>query len=199
MSDERPAEVYDDKPRSCPVCRAPFPGYAAFWDHAELDHGWVWREGKIRPPDAEQIGMGRSALYVLGIWPAPRVHRGTLRALAGVNAGGGRSSEQFAKSIRRAEADALLVRDGDWIRILDRPALYERAVMHIASPTHEKFLALEAAIPVLRAQVAAERDAAQRAERERELRFIRSLMRPYAGAMTGSRRPVRVVASGRAS
>lgn len=198
MTEGRPAEIYDDKPRTCPVCRDPLPGFREYWDHAEHDHGWVWRDGKIRPPDDEQIGMGRSALYVLGIWPTPRVHRGTVRALAGVNVGSGSSSRlQFARSIKRAEADGLLLRDGDWICVLDRAALYERAVDRIASPTHEKFLAIVDSIAVVRAQVAAERDAVRRTERERELQFIRSLMRPYAGPMTGSGRPVRVVATGR--
>lgn len=195
----RPA-VYDDRPRTCPECRERFPGFETYWDHAETAHGYVWRNGKLCPSVEQEIGMGRSALYVLGIWPIERVHRGTVRALASVNRGTGKlSRQQFGKSLAKAERDGLIARDGDWIRVLDRPATYARAIDSIDSPSHEKFLALRTAIPTVMAQIAAERDAQQRRTRERELAFIRSLMRPYDRPMTGSRRPVRAVATGRAS
>lgn len=194
----RPTSVYDDRPRTCPVCAAPFPGFHAYWDHAETTHGWVWRNGKIVPPDDEQIGVGRSALYLMGIWPTAAIHRDTLRTLASVNRGtGSRSREKLVKSIRTAETDGLLKRDGDWVHILDGPALYARAIDRMESPTHHKFLALNAAIPVLAALIRAERDAVKRAKRERELAFIRSLMNPYAGRVPGKGRSARVVAAGR--
>lgn len=195
---DRPAEVYDDRPRTCPACRAPFPGFEAYWDHAETDHSWVWQNGKIVPPEDEQIGAGRSALYVLGIWPTRYVHRDTLRALANVNLGTGTSSRtKVSKSLRKAQADGHIARSGDWIRIDDQRALYERAVDRISSPSHEKFLAVRSAIPVLARQIAAERNAAQREARERELAIIRRLMQPYDGRVPTKGRSARVVAAGR--
>ena len=193
-------EIYDDRPRQCPECREPFPGFREYWTHAEDVHDYQWVDGKLRPRDSQQIGMGRSALYVLGIWPTRRVHRATVRALASLNRGNGsQSKQQFGKTLVKAEREGLLVRSGDYIDILDRRAVYTRAVDQIESPTHEKFLALRSAIPVITAQMVAERDAVKRQERARELAFIRSLMRRYPGPMTGSRRPVRVVAAGRPS
>lgn len=194
----RPAEVHNDRPRICPECREGFPGFEAYWDHAEATHGFVWRNGKLCPSVDQEIGIGRSALYVLGIWPTARIHRDTVRALAKVNMGAGKNSrQQFGKSLVKAERDGLIAREGGWIHILDRPGVYARAVDSIDSPSHEKFLAVREAIPSVVAQIAAERDAQRRAARERELSFIRSLMRPYEGPMTGSRRPVRVVGAGR--
>lgn len=194
----RPSEVYDDRPRKCPACRQPFPGFEAYWDHAEAEHGWGWEDGKIRPPEDEQIGAGRSALYVLGIWPTQYIHRDTLRALANVNASTGRRArEKVSSSLRKAEVEGLVARHGDWVKILNRRALHERAVDRISSPRHEKFLAVRAAIPVIAQQIAAERDARQRAARERELVFIRSLMQPYDGGVPRKGASARVVASGR--
>lgn len=190
-------EVYNERPRTCPACHAGFPGFAAYWSHAEADHGWVWCDGRIVPPEDEQIGMGRSALYVLGIWPAPVAHRDTVRALASVNKGASTSARQkFNRSIRSAEDDGHLARDGSWIRILNQPALYAKAIDRISSPTHEKFLAINAAIPVLARLIRAERDAVQRVKRERELRIVRSLMNPYDRGVPTKGRAVRVVAAG---
>lgn len=200
MTNPNHPDIYNDRPRICPTCSEVFPGFTAYWNHAENDHGWTWRDGVIRPPEDGQIGAGRSALYVLGIWPTTVIHRETARTLASINASNATSARHnFRRSIRHAEDQGLLRRDGDWIRILDRPGLYAKAIDQIVNPTHEKFLAINAAIPVLAALIRIERNAAYKAQRERELDFVRSLMNPYSRGvpMKGKRR--RIVAAGRPS
>lgn len=190
----------------CPVCEQVTPGDMYLHLRTEHPRGHWGPYAGTQMTDDDAIGAGRSAIYVLGIWPTDTVHRQTVLALSQM-AGVRNPAPKVARALQVLERDGLARREGEWVRILDQAALYDRAIDRLQNPSHEKFLAIETAIPAVEAEIALARQHAlvKRLDevgdlierREAEVRFMRSLMRPYGGPMHGRGRPVRVVAAGR--
>jgi hypothetical protein len=149
--------------------------------------------------DEEKIGMGVSALYVMGIWPVDRIHRTTVTALASVNRSDAiNANHRLQIAMRKAERAGLIHRDGMWVDILNHRALYLRAISRVTNPNHAKFVALEDALPAVKQAVTMARGDAEELEaRERELDIIRSLMQPYQGGVPRGPRAPRVIGAGR--
>lgn len=161
-----------------------------------------------------RITESRTLLYALAIWPTDIVSRATLRAFLpvgtrklpgpqgrlsafrrGETMGStkiNRTSDNFQKNLKRFEDAGLLHRGTEFVRIIDRRTLLDRALYQIENPTHEQFLALDLAAEEVGRQIKREVRPRVREVRERELAVIRSLMRPdhYSGR-DGSRRNVR--------
>lgn len=187
---------------ACEMCGAPVEGDMRAHlraEHPKGDWPMAYRNKNGLPDDVMiGVGAGRGTPYILGIWPDEMVHRDTLRRiLPPLNKN---QRIRFTDCLSKLERDGIIRREGMWVRILDHVAAYVRAVAGMHDPQHEKFIDLRLAIQNLEtSETPAHDDVEAVRRREGELRFIESLMRPYQGPMSGSGRPVRVVAAGRVS
>lgn len=168
----------------------------------------------------EKIGPSRIVTYALAIWPTDVISRATLRAFlpqgtvkqrgpqgrltafrqgqtqgtAKIN----RMSDAFQKVLKELEAADLIIRGTEFVRIIKRRDLLDRALYHSDEiVVHDKFLQLAAAAKVVEEQIQRENRPRVKELRQNEIEIIRQLMRPghYSGR-DGVRRRVRHEAGG---
>ncbi len=173
--------------------------------------------GQDNPSPYGGVGqrLALALALALTLWPADRIHRSTLRGFLPVGTrqprtpsararaalrgdhrvtGNNRVSEKYKHKLQLWAERGLIERTEEWVRILDRPALVERADM---LPESVAQIIREAA-EVLIAEHQATADAAQREIRRRELLALSALMRDHPGAGAGGGGTARIVAGGRA-
>lgn len=163
--------------------------------------------------DEELIGTARRVCYALAIWPTDVVSRATIRSLlpegkrrdVGIrqhlrkmqSGGTGRVNtvtHSFQNALAKLERDGMLQRGEEFILIRDRRALLDRAIRDVKNPQHSRFIEIARAADLIAEQLHDEQRPRVRAQREAELRFIRSLMEaPFGGSMRSGSRAVRII------
>lgn len=198
----------------CPRCGAP-TGQMCVNTETGVDVLSTCYERRLQnKSDDVQIGDGRVITYALAIWPTDIISRATLRSFLPKGTSrlpGGQkrltnfrkgdtigtskrnpTSEHFKDQLHRLEDAGLIYRGTEFVRIIGRRELLDRALYCVSNPTHEKFLPLHDAANTVRRQIQQEQRPKVREVRENELRIIKSLMQPdhYSGR-DGTRRTVR--------
>lgn len=179
----------------------------------------IWEE----PTD--RIGTGRRTAYALAIFPLDIVHRSTIRALLPIGrmsegtqqsrnkmartgkSGRGRiniESDKYRQTIRTLDRLGYIDRGREFLRIKDRGALLDHALMDLPrSTTRVEFVRIAEAVEIVKREV---REAEQAEllpglieQRRRELVALQGLMRATPGGDNWSGAgSVRFVPRGRA-
>ena len=106
------------------------------------------------------------------------------------NGGWNYVSAKYKAALQRLEEAGLIQRGEEFIRIVDRRALLDRALRDVHNPHHGKFLAIEQAAREVARQIDNETRVNVAAIRKEELRHIQGLMQS-GGGRDSRRRSVR--------
>ena len=182
----------------CPTCAQPAGKSCVLPDGSPASSSCFERQLECRTAFTV-IGPGRQTTYALAIWPADIVSRDTLRALlptgyskrqskekrqeirrrGGIPGTANRVTETFARTLKKLEQDNLIKRGTEFVLIVDRRGLIDRAADGIPPNflVHEKFLHIRKAAAIVEREILAETRERVRQQRESELAAIRTMMR----------------------